>query len=124
MKTLASCFLAAGMLIGGSSLALAAEHAHDYGEMRNLVDRVQGDLRASSDLQHGNRQDHRYKNAEDHLSDFDRSLAKGHFDKDRLDQAIDDIKNLTDHNTLQASSRDTLVHDLEDLRVARERHGH
>ena len=124
MNRLATCFLALGLMAGGSSVALAADHLNDYADLRNLVDRVQSDLRASSDLQHGNKQDQRYKNAQDHLSDFDRSLAKGHFNKDRLDEAINDLKNLTDHNTLQSSQRDALVRDLEDLRAARERRGH
>jgi hypothetical protein len=31
---------------------------------------------------------------------------------------------LLDHNTLQASTRDALRHDVEDLRIAREHHGH
>ena len=96
----------------------------DYDNLRGLVDRTQSDLRAAVDLEHGNKQAERYKNAQDHLSDFDRSLAKGHFNKDRLDSAINDLQHLLDHNTLQASTRDALHRDLEDLRIARERHDH
>ena len=122
------------MLSIGLTMAVAAplpvsasarfDRDRNYDDLRGLVDRTQSDLRAAIDLGHGNRQGERYKNAQDHLSDFDRSLSKGHFDKDRLDRAIDDLQHLLDHNTLQPSTRDALRHDVEDLRVAREHHGH
>jgi mRNA-degrading endonuclease YafQ of YafQ-DinJ toxin-antitoxin module len=65
----------------------------------------------------------RYDNAQQHLSDFDRELTRGHFDKGKLNQAIDDVKNLVDHNTLSPELRDTLTADLRDLRVMRAEHG-
>jgi hypothetical protein len=98
------------------------DHDREYGEVRQIVDRTQSDLRAAADLGHGSHQRDRYKNAQRHLSDFDRSLSKGHFDKDRLDTAIDDLKNLLDHNTLQASARDELMRDIDELRRVREHH--
>ena len=116
--------LGTGLALSAGAVPRGADHLDDYANVRTVVDRTQSDLRAASDLEHGGKQDSRYKNAQDHLSDFDRSLAKGHFNKDRLDRAIEDLKNLVDHNTLQASARDALVHDLEDLRLVRERHGH
>lgn len=91
-------------------------------DLRGLVDRTQNDLRASADLEHGNEKQHdRYKHAQGHLSTFDRNLMKGRFDKGELNKSIDSIKDILDHNVLQASSRDALTRDMEDLRVARDR---
>jgi hypothetical protein len=79
-------------------------------------------LRAAGDLEQGNeKQRHRYHNAQEHLSNLDRNLTKGRFDKGDWNHAIGDIKDILEHNTLQASSRDALRHDLEDLRIARDR---
>lgn len=93
-----------------------------YTDLRGLVDRTQSDLRAAADLEHGNdKQRDRYKNAQGHLSTFDRHLTKGHFDKGELNKSIDSIKDILDHNVLQASSRDALMRDVDDLRIARDR---
>src|ERR1700733_3667662 len=62
----------------------------------------------------------RYENAEKHLSNFDRELTKDHFDKGKLDNAIDDVKNVVEHNTLDPQSRDALRRDLGDLRILRD----
>ena len=64
----------------------------------------------------------RYENAQRHLSDFDREMTKGHFDKDKLDTAIDDVKNVVEHNTLDSDARDALRRDLGDLRDVRAEH--
>jgi hypothetical protein len=93
-----------------------------YTDLRGLVDRTQSDLRMAADLERGGeKQRERYRSAQGHLSTFDRHLTKGHFDKDELDRSIDSIKDILDHNTLQASSRDGLIRDVEDLRAARDR---
>ena len=116
-----------GLGMGGAVTALARAPYQDgypapYSDLRGLVDRTQTDLRAAADLEHGNeKQRGRYHNAQEHLSNFDRHLVKGHFDKGDLNHAIDNIKDILDHNTLQASSRDALMRDEEDLRVARDR---
>jgi len=123
----ATAFMGASFTAALSGVAGAAprwDHDRDYPEVRELVDRTQSDLRTAVDLEHGGKQADRYRNAQDHLSDFDRSLSKGHFDKDRLDKAIGDLQHLLDHNTLQASTREALRRDLEDLRVARDHHDH
>ncbi|MBV9084431.1 MAG: hypothetical protein JOZ62_17285 [Acidobacteriaceae bacterium] len=97
----------------------------DFDHIRDLIDRTQSDLRAAADLEHGgDKERERYRNAQRSLSTFDRHLTKGHFDKGELDKCIDDVKNILDHNTLQASSRDALHQDVEGLRMARERHDH
>jgi hypothetical protein len=133
-KSLAVFSLGLGLAMGSgwamtaavSSPAMAGssafqEYGNDWGDIRGLVDRTQADLRAAGDIQHGDKERERYKHAQKSLSTFDRHLAKGHFDKDKLDDAIGDIQSVIDHNTLQASSRDALVRDVADLRTARAR---
>jgi hypothetical protein len=120
--------LSFGLATGGA-VAVAAPgmtgyqaYPAPYTDLRGLVDRTQSDLREAADLEHGgDKQRDRYRSAQEHLSTFDRHLTKGHFDKDELDRSIDAIKDILDHNTLQASSRDALMRDIEDLRVARDR---
>ncbi|MFL6543592.1 MAG: hypothetical protein ACJ8LM_00220 [Candidatus Udaeobacter sp.] len=127
-RSLAVFFLGLGLAVTGAiSLPAAAanfafqEYGNDRGDIRGLVDRTQADLRAAGDIQHGAKERERYKHAQKSLSTFDRHLAKGKFDKDKLDDAIGDIQSVLDHNTLQASTRDALARDIADLRVARER---
>jgi hypothetical protein len=112
------------MLLIAVGLVFAGGHGRDrdYSELRSLVDRVQSDLRAASDLEHGDKQRDRYHNAQDNLSKFDRNLAKGKFDKGALDHSIDSLNDILEHNTLQASSRDLLRKDLADLKYARDEH--
>jgi hypothetical protein len=90
-------------------------------DVRVTVDRTQTDLRRAQDFerQHG-KEITRYANAQKHLSDFDRDFTRGHFDKGKLNTAIDDLKNVVDHNTLDPQNRDALTADLRDLRVMRE----
>jgi hypothetical protein len=127
-RSLAVFSLGLGLAMSGAvSLPAAAgnfafqEYGSDWGDLRGLVDRTQADLRAAGDIQHGQKERDRYKQAQKSLSTFDRHLSKGHFDKDKLDDAIADIQSVLDHNTLQASSRDSLVRDVADLRAARAR---
>jgi hypothetical protein len=95
-----------------------------YSGARSLVDRVAEDLRHAEKVNHAKEKEReRIENAQHHLSDFDRSLSKGKFDKDRLDEAIEDLKNVVDHNTLTPEDRDALNADLRDLRQLREQRG-
>ncbi len=48
------------------------------------------------------------------------NLSKGKYDRDRLDEAIDDVKNVVENNTLESRDRDALTADLRDLRLLRE----
>jgi predicted negative regulator of RcsB-dependent stress response len=77
-------------------------------------------LRNARELEHNKgKEQERYRNAQKSLSTLDRHLTKGKFDKGDLDQAIEDIQNVLDHNTLQSSSRDALLSDIQNLRMAR-----
>ncbi len=95
-----------------------------HGTARGLVDRVQKNLRHSEDFTPPNEKEReRYHNAQHHLSEFDQKLSEGKFDKDKLDEAIDDVKNVAEHNTLSAEDRDKLTRDLGELRELRRTRG-
>ncbi len=94
------------------------------GNARSLVSRVQNDLRRAERFTSPNgKEKERYYNAQRHLSQFDRALARGKFDKDKLDEAIDDVKNVVENNTLSPRDRDVLTGDLRDLRELRRTRG-
>jgi ATP/maltotriose-dependent transcriptional regulator MalT len=114
-NALCTVFLTAGF----AAIALRAQPT----DVRAVVDRTQNDLRQAEDFerQHG-KQTNRYDNAQRHLSDFDKDFTRGHFDKGKLSNAIDDVKNVVDHNTLNPEGRDALSRDLQDLRVIRAEH--
>jgi hypothetical protein len=108
--------IAAAALLSGLAVAAPAQD-----RARDVIDRTQGDLRRASDSElHRGKEVSRYENAQKHLSDFDREMTRGHFDKGRLDAAIDDLKDVVDHNTLDPEDRDALRRDLSDLRILRD----
>ncbi|MDQ2843358.1 MAG: hypothetical protein M3Y72_20430 [Acidobacteriota bacterium] len=116
--SLAVLFLAGGTLLGSPNAWYQYE---GFGDIRGLVDRTQNDLRSSSELEHNNGdQRARYRNAQGHLSTFDRNLTKGKFNKGELNKAIHDVQEVLNKNSLQASARDALIRDVEDLRTARD----
>jgi hypothetical protein len=95
-----------------------------YGAARDVVLRVQEDLRRAEGFTRGSeKEQERYANAQKHLSEFDRALSKGKFDKDKLDEAIEDLKNVVEKNTLSGADRDMLTEDLRALRDLRARRG-
>jgi hypothetical protein len=109
--------VAAVVLFFGQSLF--ADHRH-LTDTRGVVDQTLRDLREATEFErHNGKQIERYDNATRHLSDFDKEYTKGHFDKDKLDTAIDDLKNVVEHNTLDPRARDQLTDDLQDLRMLR-----
>lgn len=128
-RSLQAVVLTAALSFGGA-VALHAQapgYGQEYpapygGGLRGLVDRTQSDLRAAEETEH-NKPDQRdrYEHAQGHLSTFDRKLTHGKFDKGELDKSIGSLKDVLDHNVLQPSTRDALMHDMEDLRIARDR---
>lgn len=124
-RLLGSICIVLGLLVGSASLSPGSDfgrHRDGYSELRDVVDRTQSDLRNAADLdsKRGDDRD-RYKNAQGHLSTFDRKLVKGKFDKGELEKALGDLKNILDKNVLQGSTRDNLMRDVTDLKVARDR---
>jgi len=113
----AVCRLAGGVL-AGAGVALFAQ---DMDRARDLVSRVQADLQRAADFTRNNEKEReRYHNVQNHLSEFDRELRRGKWEKDKLDQAIDDLKNVVKNNTLESHDRDALAADLADLRTMRD----
>jgi uncharacterized membrane protein YccC len=95
-----------------------------YDRARDFVSRVQKNLRRAERFTPPNEKEkERYHNAQQHLSEFDRKLSEGQFDKDKLDEAIDDVKNVVEHNTLSSENRDVLTRDLQELRDLRRSRG-
>jgi two-component SAPR family response regulator len=93
----------------------------DYDRARDLVAKVQNDLQRASDFVRNNEKEReRYHNVQKKLSEFDGDLRKGHFEKGKLDDAIDDLKNVVKNNTLESHDRDELAHDLAELRTLRD----
>jgi hypothetical protein len=101
-----------------ASVAFAQTGA--YPDARTLVDHVQVDLKQAADFSHKNgKERERIDNAQKHLSEFDRHLDQGKFDKGKLDESINDVKNVIDHNTLTPEQRDSLHSDIRQLRLLR-----
>jgi len=93
----------------------------DFDRARGLVSRVQDDLQHAADFTRNNEKERvRYENVQHHLSEFDRELTRSHFDKGKLDDAINDLKNVVRNNTLNPRERDALAADLSDLRTLRD----
>jgi hypothetical protein len=105
------------MLSGTGWLLQAA----DYDRARDLVSRVQSDLQRAEDFTRTNEKErNRYENVQHHLSEFDRELRRDHFDKGKLDDTIDNLKDVVKQNTLESHDRDALAADLSDLRTLRD----
>jgi len=104
-----------------SGFAAGRDHSRNYGELRDIVDRTQGDLKAASGLEHGDKQRARVQHAQDDLSKLDRKLVKGKFDSSAYKQSLGALKSILDHNTLPGSGRNALMRDLADLQAAQER---
>jgi hypothetical protein len=93
----------------------------NFDRARDLVARVQNDLQRAADFTRTNEHERvRYENVQHHLSEFDRDLSHDHFDKGKLDGAIDNLKDIVKKNTLESHDRDALAADLSDLRTLRD----
>ena len=107
--------------IAGAGTVAFGDEYRNVRELRDLVAKVQNDLQRAADFTRNNEKEReRYHNVQNHLSEFDRELRRGKFDKDKLDGAIDDLKNVVKNNTLESHDRDALARDLSDLRTLRD----
>ncbi len=132
-KSMAIAALSCGLALGTGVPLMAGSAYQDYGRdygrgyehegLRHLIERTQQDLQMAAESGNSDHdQRERYRNAQKNLSDFDRHLTKGHFDKDKLDHVIGDVQAVLDHNTLMAQSRNALLQDVTQLREARARY--
>jgi hypothetical protein len=109
------------LLFGAISGTVASVFGQEYGRARDVVARVQDDLRRAADFTASKEKERdRYRDVQRKLSEFDRDLSKGHFDKGKLDGAIDELKEVMKENTLESHDRDALAADLSDLRTLRD----
>ena len=93
----------------------------EYGRARDLVGRVQDDLRRAADFTATKPKERdRYREVQRKLSEFDRDLSHGHFDKGKLDGSIDELREVMKGNTLESHDRDALAADLSDLRTLKD----
>jgi hypothetical protein len=113
--------------VGGAVLLFALSgagwilQAQDFDRARDLVARVQNDLARAEDFTRNNEKERvRYENVQHHLSEFDRDLRRDHFDKGKLSDTIDNLKDVVRKNTLESHDRDELARDLSDLRTLRD----
>jgi ABC-type nitrate/sulfonate/bicarbonate transport system substrate-binding protein len=85
------------VIAGAGAVAFGA----DYDRARDLVGKVQNDLERAADFTRSNEKEReRYRNVQKKLSEFDADLRRGKFEKGKLDDAIDDLKNVVKNNTL------------------------
>ena len=114
---------AVGRRLAGGALAAVGMSlfAQEFDRARDMVGRVQNDLQRAAEFTRNNEKEReRYHNVQNHLSEFDGELRRGKWDKGKLDQAIDDLKNVVKNNTLESHDRDALASDLSDLRTLRD----
>ncbi|MGH9609259.1 MAG: hypothetical protein ACRD34_06235 [Bryobacteraceae bacterium] len=137
-----NCLLAAAFSTGMGLVTLSATPAvaapaqvaprtpaYGYGphgpnsRLRTLIENTQNDLRMANRLEPNNGdQLERYQTAQKNLSMFDRKLTVGKFDKGKLTDVINDLKEILKKNNLQVSSRRALTHDLAQFQIVKDRH--
>ncbi len=118
MKNLLSTVLV--FALAGAGVAMAERRPLNPEQGRAAVSRAMEDVRHASGFAPSNgKERERFHNAQHSLSELDRSYSKDRFNKDRLDDAIRDIQNIVDHNTIAAGDRDAMNQDLDDLRTLR-----
>jgi hypothetical protein len=117
------------VLLFGAALSLGAvvNGQGKYGAAREIINRVNEDLRrASDDARQGNKgkdERDRVDKAQHRLSDVDQKLSKGKFDKGKLDDLISSVRDVVEHNTLAPPTRDALRADISDLERLRSAKG-
>lgn len=88
-----------------------------------LIQSVQEHLRRAASFGRTRGKDYkRVDNAMRHLSEFDSKMSRGHFDRGKLDHAIEDVNNVVRHNHIDRRDRNVLAMDLERLRDFRARY--
>jgi predicted nucleic acid-binding Zn-ribbon protein len=103
---------------------VASAQGQFYADMRGAVQKTDDDLQRVREKGPRDKKElNRIDEARKHLSDFDRDLTKNKFNKGKLNAAIDNVKHVLEHNTLDARDRDALTVDIENLRRDRETRG-
>lgn len=96
---------------------MAFAQGDEYDAARNLIQHVQDDLHSIQPAgPHQGKDRERIQDALKHLSDLDRHLTKDKFSKGSIGDAIDNVQDILNHNTLETRERDMLNADAHDLR--------
>lgn len=129
-KSVAYGAIALGLVMGSPTIHAQGYPPPPYGARAPYgggpVDRTIDDLQsiARSNGVYSNRERQRYDNALRHLGEFQDRLRRRRFDKDKLDQAIEDVQNIVDNNRLDRRAKNVLWRDLGALRTMRARYDH
>ncbi len=118
--------VAFGLALGSQTL-YAQEYPAPYGEAQaGPVEQTMDHLErvAQNNGVYSHRERARYDNALRHLGEFQDHLQRQNFDKGKLNQAIEDLQNVVDHNPMDRRAKDLLWHDLGTLRSMRARYEH
>lgn len=99
-----------------------AQPGGGYEAIHGLVGRTQQDLQKSASYMAQRHSEFRhYQNAQRSLSEFDRDLFRGRFNRGRLNSALGSLNEVLRRNTLLAADRDALTRDYYELRNVRGR---
>ena len=117
-------FILTAALLAAANLTYAqfeSEPKYDSSTVMALVDRVHNDLNQSYKERHFSSDDRdRLNKAEKELREFAKKWQGGKFDKGQLDDAIESIQHVLDHNHLASGERDAVSDDVSQLRKMRE----
>ncbi len=117
------CPLLASLLMAGSLAYAQFESGprYDAHSVSLLVERVHSDLNhAYSNWRFSEDDRERLNRAEKDLREFAKDWEHRDFDKDKLDDAIESIQHVLDHNKLPLADRDAISADVSQLRKMRE----
>lgn len=114
----AALALCGGLLLAGTAVAQDSRFSPAH---RRPVEVTLHDLnQIEQQSPYDRRQRERYDNAIHHLHEFgDRLHEGGYFDKDKLNQSINDLQSVIDHNRMSNRSHDILMRDVTELRELR-----
>jgi hypothetical protein len=109
-----------GVMVGAGELRAQAPGFSP--EHRRPVEATIHDLsRIEQESPYDRRQRERYDKALQHLHEFgDRLHEGGYFDKDKLNQSINDVQGVIDHNRMSNRAHDVLMRDVTELRELRQ----
>ena len=113
-----------GLFVFALSTAIGGQPGK-YETARALVGQVQADVQQAARFEGAAKDKNEKKridNAIRRLSELDKDLSKGKFNKGKVGGAINGVKAITDHNTLSPVDRDKLNQDMQQLRELREHH--
>jgi hypothetical protein len=95
-------------------------YGYNYGG--NLVPRVLSDLDRAASARYADKHERKhFDQARKDLLRFQENGARGKFDRDRLDGAIDHLSHLANSDRLHPRDRQMLARDMQDLREFRSR---